>query len=239
MVPPLYTVNNPPRSNRRRKADSLDIERLLYFGPWVHHILLHIRPVEEIAQILTACPNVHDLALWIIRGNGAHLLPILARLPLRRLSFDPSSFFCSSAEAPDCIVPLTQAPFDALTHLEVINVSGGWNLWHELALLPRLTHLALEGSQIEEALIERALAECAALEVLVLPYADDLHAAGDELQMAEMQKDPRVVVLLYSNTGGCLDEWEIGAGGGEDFWITAEERVRNARLGGPAADIND
>ncbi len=227
VVPPLYTDS--------LIRGSLDIARLQYFGPWVHHILLQHRPVDEIAQVLTACPNVHDLALWIVRGNGASLVPILARLPLRRLSFDIRPLFYSITEALDGVVPLGQAPFDALTHLEVINVSGGWNLWHELALLPRLTHLAIEGSRIENGVevMERALTECAALEVLVLRYADDLAHTPDDLQIAERQNDPRYVVMAYSDHSvGCLlDEWEVGARSGEDFWITAE-RVRSARLRG-------
>ncbi len=221
VVPPLY-------ADKQRTL--LDIERLRYFGPWVHHILLQCRPDNEIAQILTACPNVYDLALWIVYGDGAPLVPILARLPLRRLSLDPMSlFYYSSAGAPDDIVPLAQAPFDALTHLEILNISGSWNLWRELALLPRLTHLAFGCGRLKDALVERALAECAALEVLVLPHTDS--QANEYLKIAETQKDPRIVGVIYS-ANGCLDEWEVGARGGGDIWITAEERVRNARLEG-------
>ena len=235
MVPPLYTDSLPRGDEPRdRDAGALDTERLQRFGPWVHHILLQCRPVDEIAQVLTACPNVHNLALWIVRGDGACLVPILARLPLRRLSFDPRSlFYYPSAGAPDGVVPLGQKPFDALTHLQIINACGAWDVWGELALLPRLTHLALEGSAIEEALVERALAECAAVEVLIQRYADD-----DEYPYVEkVQKDSRVVLLYVIEE--CLDEWEVGAGGGEDFWVTAEKRVKNARLAGrTATDID-
>lgn len=224
VVPPLY-IDSLPRDDVPNKARQLDIERLQHFGPWVHHILLQSRPVHEIAQVLTACPNVPDLALWIVHGDGAPLVPLLARLPLRRLSFDPRSFFDSDARAPDGSVPLGQAPFDALTHLEVINVSAAWDQWRQLALLPRLTHLVLGCGTPGEAPVERALAECAALEVLVLPYAGEV-LLGDLANLAEVQKDPRVVLLHFS--GEYLDDWEVGARGGEDFWITAEKRVEKA-----------
>ncbi len=197
----------------------------------MHHILLQYRPDNEIAQILTACPNVYDLALWIVYGDGAPLVPILARLPLRRLSLDPMSlFYYPSTGAPDDIVPLAQAPFDALTHLEILNISDSWNLWRELALLPRLTHLSLECSYIERTFVERVLAECTTLEVLVLHYADE----DEYSDMGEILKDPRVIPLPEVDSE-CLDEWEVGTGGREDFWITAEERVKNARLEGRTA----
>ncbi|KJA15483.1 hypothetical protein HYPSUDRAFT_365767 [Hypholoma sublateritium FD-334 SS-4] len=226
VVPPLY-IDSLPREDVSEKARQLNLERLQRFGPWVHHILLQCRPVHEVAQVLTACPNVHNLALWIIQGAGAPLVPLLARLPLRRLSFDPRSFFALDARAPDGSVPLGQAPFDALTHLEVINVTAAWDQWRQLALLPRLTHLVLGCGMPSDAPVERVLEECAALEVLVLPYTDVDDILLDNPTLAEVQKDPRVVLLNL--TWDPLDEWEVGARGGEDLWVTAEKRVKKAR----------
>ncbi|KAF8965568.1 hypothetical protein BDZ97DRAFT_1918129 [Flammula alnicola] len=219
VIPPLY-AGTGERHTRNTERD-IDIDRLRQFGPWVKHILLQNRTSGEIKQVLEFCPNVHNLALWIIHGSCTHLVPILEKLPLRRFSFDPTYFF--ENYAPDLSIPFDQPLFHNLTHLEIINATSSWSKWRQLALLPKLTHLALAGI-VNQHLIDRVIVECASLEVFVMFYAD-VHFIAGELSLS--QKDPRVVLL--QSVLDHLDHWETGARGEEDFWITAEKRKQEAR----------
>ncbi|KIM45596.1 hypothetical protein M413DRAFT_24768 [Hebeloma cylindrosporum] len=214
VIPPLYT------GEKEGDNDVLDLNRLQQYGRHVKHILLQKRPSQEIGHILNCCPNVHNLALWMIRGSCTHLIPILEGLPLRRLSFDPSYFFQNYAK--DSSVPFDQALFHNITHLEVLNATVAWSKWKQLAHLPRLTHLALVGV-VNQALIDCVLAECRNLELFVTFFMYTDHPGGDILVP---QKDPRVVFL--KKIIGHLDHWEVGARGEEDFWIKGERCKKKA-----------
>ncbi|KAF9483105.1 hypothetical protein BDN70DRAFT_874154 [Pholiota conissans] len=206
-----------------RDSKVLRLERLRQFGPWVNHILLQNRTAHEIKQVLEACPNVSNLALWIIHGSCTPLISTLENLPqLNRLSFDPTSFFVNFT--PDFSVEFDQPMFRNLTHLEIINVSSSWTKWRQLALLPKLTHLAL-ANVADQTFIDRILNECALLEVFVMFYMD-LYTLGDLVSL--VQKDPRVVLLL--SVVDHLAHWEDGARGGTDFWVTAERKVALAKI---------
>ncbi|KAJ3508435.1 hypothetical protein NLJ89_g5756 [Agrocybe chaxingu] len=217
VIPPLY------KSNYRHTVAGCtpDLERIAKFGPHVRHTLLQNRPSEEIGKILQLCPNVQNLAIWIIHGSCSHLVPILEGLrSLRRLSFDPSYFFQDYCD--DWKVPLDLPAFSRLTHLEIINASQHWGKWKKLASMPALTHLALAGL-VDGALVDHILKECQRLELLITFYLD-IPFTG--LQDAS-NKDPRAVQLL--SVTNHLEHWEHGARGGEDFWITAE-KVKRKRI---------
>ncbi|KAF8196574.1 hypothetical protein BJ912DRAFT_923403 [Pholiota molesta] len=238
VIPPLYhdhrrrtpvlqllKLKVPPK-----EESALRLDRLQHFGPWVRHILLQNRPAHEIQQVLDACPHVADLALWIVHGACTPLIGTLERLPaLRRLSFDPTAFFVSvptsggggggGGAADDFSIAFAQPMFRNLTHLEIINVSSSWAKWRQLALLPRLTHLAL-ANVADQHFIDRILQECALLEVVVMFYLD-LYSLGENVSF--VQKDRRVVLLR--SVVDHLEHWEVGARGGVDFWVTAERRV--------------
>ena len=209
----------------------IDFGRLRQYGRHVRYILLQNRPSQEIGGILECCPNVHNLALWIIHGSCAHLIPILEGLPLRRFSFDPSYFFENYAH--DFSVPFDQPLFHNLTHLEIINATSAWSKWKQLACLPKLTHLALAGV-VNQQLINCVLKECRMLELFVMFYLSTHYLEGDVIFP---QKDPRVVFL--KSVIDHLNHWEVGARGEEDFWITGDKCKQKAMKGSRSSSVSD
>lgn len=225
VIPPLYT------GEREGDRDVIDFGRLRQYGRHVRYILLQNRPSQEIGGILECCPNVHNLALWIIHGSCAHLIPILEGLPLRRFSFDPSYFFENYAH--DFSVPFDQPLFHNLTHLEIINATSAWSKWKQLAYLPKLTHLALAGV-VNQQLINCVLKECRTLELFVMFYLSTHYLEGDVIFP---QKDPRVVFL--KSVIDHLNHWEVGARGEEDFWITGDKCKQKAMKGSRSSSVSD
>lgn len=213
----------------------INTNRLAAFGPHVHHILLQNRTSEEIRRVLDYCPNVQSLSLWIIHGQCQEtLLPALEDFARRRvlklLSFDPSQFF----QMFDDVVPIpfAQLAFSGLTHLEIINATSSWVKWAQIADMPHLTHLAMSAWRNRTEFILMVLKECKFLQLIILFETDgfgndttthDVAAAGLE----SWREDQRVVVL--PPVMDHLDDWEIGARGGWDFWAAAE-RAKKDRL---------
>ncbi|KAF9557966.1 hypothetical protein CPC08DRAFT_709998 [Agrocybe pediades] len=226
IVPPLYKDEGGSTITAisMTSATTLDIPRLQKFGPHVWHVILQRRHPEEIEKILECCPNVRNLALWIVGGSCTRLIPLLndKLIHLRRLSLDPSCFF--ENYDVDLSIPLDQPMFHRLTHLEIVNATSSWSKWRQLAFLPHLTHLALAGVASQE-LIDSVLMECEKLEIFVIFYMHRGFLGGD---VALLQKDIRVVLL--QSVADHLDHWERGARGEEDFWIAAEQRKRQALM---------
>src|SRR6188768_3400872 len=69
VIPPIYLKP----AHKKYSADP-DLERIARFGVHVRHILLQNRHSEEIIDILNLCPNVENLALWIVHGESDHKL---------------------------------------------------------------------------------------------------------------------------------------------------------------------
>lgn len=217
--PPLYI---PRPITDDFIGDVLDQPRLQAFGHHVQNVLLQKRSATEIASVLECCPNVHNLALWIIQGTCSHLIPILEKMPLRKFSFDPSYFF--ENYAADLSIPFNQPIFLNLTHLEIINATSSWSKWKQLALLPKLTHLAVAG-MVNQQLIDHVLEGCTALELFIMFYLTMGFLVGE---LTFPQKDDRVVLL--KSVEDHLDHWEKGARGEEDFWITGQIQKERAVL---------
>ncbi|KAF9526879.1 hypothetical protein CPB83DRAFT_837032 [Crepidotus variabilis] len=176
LQPPVHTLMNTHNLG-------LNTDRLTTYGPWVRNILIQNRPSLEIKSILEHCPNVTNLAIWIIHGNCDILLPILTKLAdggngkLRKLSFDPSYFFHDyRSEMP---IPFSLPSFASLTHLEIINATPSWMKWSELAKMPKLTHLGLTGV-VHAPLIKGVLKECLKLEVFVIFDLDVRFVVGQD-----------------------------------------------------------
>ncbi|KAF8149392.1 hypothetical protein B0H34DRAFT_733582 [Crassisporium funariophilum] len=219
VVPPIYCSESDVGSPR-----TLDIPRLKNIGPHVQHILLQKWHVSEIQEILKYCPNVRNLALWIVRGSCLPLLPVLSTLSIRRLSFDPLLFFPSHHEYH---IPFDQPLFWNITHLEIINAPSEWKSWHKIALMPKLSHLALSG-ELNQALLDDILENCTLMELLIV-------ISETEEGMTNEQHDRRVVVLEPS--WDYLDHWELGARGGDDFWIIAAKRAAESKFPASVEDI--
>jgi hypothetical protein len=215
----------------------LNIKRLATFGPHVRHILLQCRSSKEIRQVLDHCPNVQSLSLWGDHGNCRDtLLPALEDLSNRRtlklLSFDPSEFF-EMPRNSDLPIPFAQPAFSSLTHLYIINSTPNWKKWAQIADMPRLTHLLMDGvGTFEPGFILQVLKECKLLELLILFKNQDQDDDDDSAILDDDSKIPtsgeleswkgdhRVVVL--NRVEDNLRIWEIGARGGQDHWVIAE-----------------
>lgn len=229
VIPPLYL---PKLSNDLN--DVLDLPRIQGFGHHVQHVLLQKRSAREVASILKCCPNVWNLALWLIQGTCMPLVPTLEKMPLRVFSFDPSSFFAQ--HSTDHGIPFNQPMFLNITHLKIINSTSLWSKWQQLALLPHLTHLALartphdfETWVSDQKFIARVLEECPNLQLLIVFLNDTGYVSPSGIPFNSTE-DSRVVVL--ESVKNLLDQWEEGARSGEpeDFWrIAQNQQERNIR----------
>ncbi|KAJ7136408.1 hypothetical protein C8R43DRAFT_1132557 [Mycena crocata] len=90
----------------------------------VRHVFMTGFPAEVATSILSACAGVEDIQTFDNETLAA-LLPLIARLPLRRL-------FCYLG------VPFGGILFDLVSH----GTKAETQLWMKLALLPKLTHIA-------------------------------------------------------------------------------------------------
>jgi hypothetical protein len=175
---------------------------------------------DEAITLLRLCENVINLVLL---GDvvGPILLPILARMPLRRLSIDLEELF-GRPQAVNFHHPL----FLSLTHLDIFGTLVP-SVYTHLVALPALTHLCLNG-HIKWDIFRFCLSECKSLVVLVnfWPMSRELEAYGF-CAYAPLE-DARFVVGCPEHYGW---SWEAGAHGWADFWIEAENFVARKRGG--------
>ncbi|KAF8185929.1 hypothetical protein K438DRAFT_1836517 [Mycena galopus ATCC 62051] len=147
--------------------------------------------------------------------------PCPSGMPLRRLSTELKLLFYPIG------VAFTHSLFSHITHLELLDPIEGekWEQWQGLALIPNLTHLAFF-MEVFVPLIQGALAACSALRVLVCLYI--IHPPEVSEGFASLAQDPRFVILRAPNF---VEDWEIGARGGEDFWVRAERLIAQRNSG--------
>ncbi|TFK74248.1 hypothetical protein BDN72DRAFT_833579 [Pluteus cervinus] len=141
-------------------------------------------------EILRDCPNITNLAVWC--RTTPDCLDIIKNLPLKRLS---ANFHALTPPPPPPLIthligpqvglglgfgfggaptfsvetyttPYPFSHFQTLTHLELTNFCGEWELCSELSMVPGLTHLAFN-YQVPLDVLNGALDECRVLEVLV------------------------------------------------------------------------
>lgn len=211
------------------------MRRIRAFGQHVQHVLLFWDGTpERIYDILKCCPNIFDLELRSARSPGscAHLVPFLEKLPLRNLHFEPTAFFpdLNSSLVDASNLPQRHTIFRHLTHLKMgVRGTSWWTQWKRLVHLPKLTHLALTGIDKEEA-VERALEEWRHLELLVLTIVEFGSPGDPIMEFVQSLDKSRIVVihLPFPRVLQTLDEWEIGARGGDDWWTTAQRQKEGA-----------
>ncbi|KAF8201871.1 hypothetical protein K438DRAFT_590992 [Mycena galopus ATCC 62051] len=166
----------------------------------------------DVGHVLASCSAVQNLAL--LCGVEPDHLPLLSAIPLRRLSISLKDLF-----------PTDIAFFHShLTHLELwdqLEDDATWAQWKGLTLIPNLTHLAflLERSV---AIFEGALAACPRLQVLVY-----LHWGGT-VGLEQLAHDIRFVCIRAPNF---IADWQIGASGGDDFWVRAKKFIAQRNSG--------
>ncbi|KAJ7255628.1 hypothetical protein C8J57DRAFT_598331 [Mycena rebaudengoi] len=156
--------------------------------------------------------------LALIRSDPS-MLPGLEKMQLRHLLIDLRQLF-----GPSSAISPARPPFNALTHLTLLN--GDARL--KFAELPALTHLCVGGAR-DLASLSSTLVNCATLHVLVnLFWA---HWAVELFKEAhDSINDPRFVIMSFT-FDDYIGDWMLGANGGNDFWIRAEKFVAKRQRG--------
>ncbi|TFK65814.1 hypothetical protein BDN72DRAFT_179087 [Pluteus cervinus] len=196
-------------------------------GRYIRHMLFGMS-IPTIEECISLCPAIQNLAVWVnwAKTDISKLLPILNRLPLRRLSIDldhlltlkSNSFTPTDAQAP---------LFVNLTHLDLVNECAKWEELEGVAHLPNLTHLALPETATRDhtGAVRGALTHCKELKVLIVLYMGFAESVTslvfDQRETQNISDDPRLVGISCS----FLADWEAGALGRDDMWIKAEQAI--------------
>lgn len=164
------------------------------------------------------CPNIENLALWLVDGSTAPLVPVLKKLPvLRNLSLDTMDFIFLHGNPDHSSRPLALD----VTHLDLVNFCMYvWTKLEQIASLPKLTHLALTGWP-DASFVQDLLRECPKLELLVVIY---VQVDDDELVPRVMEtkiEDKRLVETRSTKEHG--EYWNRGSLWGKDFWKIFED----------------
>ncbi|KAJ7123276.1 hypothetical protein C8R43DRAFT_1241164 [Mycena crocata] len=153
------------------------------------------------------------------------LLPVLDALPLRRLSACLRRFFHNSGPKIDFSYPL----FSQITHLDILDWDDHWPFYSDIAKMPALTHVSLSYHQsIPRDICRGVLGHCKKLKVLVIVPSSRriLKSFSREPRIADLLTDPRFVLVLVTDD---LENWEISARGGDDYWAIADTIVEKQR----------
>ncbi|KAJ7748367.1 hypothetical protein B0H16DRAFT_1692153 [Mycena metata] len=210
----------------RRTPD--EFASMVFSSPSV--ITQHIRDlwintsVESIRlrQLIAACSRIETL--WISNNLVPGILPVLAQMPLQRLSIHLGRLF--GALKIDFGHPI----FSRLTHLNVLDCSSptpeAWEeSWTGLFELPCLTHLAFQDI-FSGPIVRDILAQSRNLRLLILKSYDDTFRHGEIMPFAT--DDVRCVVMVVKNS---LKDWEAGVVDRADYWTKAEEFSKKRRTG--------
>ncbi|KAF7334937.1 hypothetical protein MVEN_02243400 [Mycena venus] len=193
-----------------------------------NHVEEHIaHSADTLFPILEAKPFArHSVNPWT---ELPHLFSIIQDLPLKHM-YCAFEFLFGSPRAIDFTHPL----FSQITHLEIFDhphtLDPSNSVWHNLATIPFLTHLAFEDPFFVYICLT-LLSTCHSLRVLVVRGGPQWNRLGnlsiaghrDEQQLA---KDPRFVMM-----GWGIRDWQLGAHGGTDYWSQAEDWVAKRRSG--------
>ncbi|KAJ7916983.1 hypothetical protein B0H13DRAFT_1996073, partial [Mycena leptocephala] len=203
-----------------------------FFPDNVRHIQLVGVPIVEILKALAACNATINLALFdvsCVKGDAA-LLDLLGAFSLQRLSVRHLYWLNPNSPKWDFAHPLSQ-----ITHLDLPGNHGEqWADWSLLASIPRLTHLSFSEDFLPTSsrfqIFDTILEHCKSLQVLaiVFSYLAMLKFIVPTLRLQPSSLDPRVVLVVVADRQA---EWETGARGGDDYWITAERLVEKHRAG--------
>jgi hypothetical protein len=199
-----------------------------FFHDHVRHVCFLESHMDFIQTLLSKCTGTVDLLLHDVQGRQArpYLRPLLTTLRLQRLSADMRLLF----PGPGLVKKKFSLPlFSELTHLDIHDWGlGGWDVWSDLAELPRLTHLSVHDGLFPSPLIMAALLGCSSLEALVNVCSNrsSLHEIISSRE--ELATDPRFMMLVVADA---VEDWERGARGGEDYWAVADAFIKDRRAG--------
>ncbi|KAK7042208.1 hypothetical protein R3P38DRAFT_2889145 [Favolaschia claudopus] len=171
--------------------------------------------VDDVHLILASCSAVENL---VVVPSHTTYLPFLAAMPLRRLYISLIETF-----PPARAIDFTHSLFSYLTHLLLSDrlEDTQWEDWQGLVLIPNLTHLAF---LVERSLpiFQGALTGCPKLRVLVSLYWQFHTSSVPEHGLEPLGQDTRFVCMPAPRFS---HDWQVGARGGEDFWVRAEDFV--------------
>jgi len=169
--------------------------------------------------LLSSCPNIVVLASWTIPIRP--LLPVVDKLPLRRLSANFDDFTYED---------FLMEPFVNVTHLEVLSFVG--NTWDRdfeaLIHLPNLTRLSIVEHAIKVEVIPQLFHHCYPLRMLIITLDHTLRFQEDDAEENDAEEklseinDNRLVLLESPPFLGLVHDWEKGAHGGIDCWAFGE-----------------
>jgi hypothetical protein len=147
---------------------------------------------------------------------------ILGGLQARRLTIGIEQLFLGRT------IDLQHPAFASVTHLDLLDdADTTQEISVQLSLLLALTHLRLVGGIAPRVLVV-TLSDCRSLRVLINRWHGTDRAEAKIMADNPPAADPRFVVLLWSDY---LADWELGARGGDDFWVQAEEFIAKKRRG--------
>ncbi|KAJ7059555.1 hypothetical protein C8F01DRAFT_1295495 [Mycena amicta] len=198
-------------------------------GPWtsagsvhVRHLVLsaHSHEVTSMqGDVLQVCTGVTHLLLGSSIFGEARRQAFVKLRNLRRLMcYTRGVFRASTIAAQDAVLPV----FAHLTHLELMDAIANDDVVDFCAVLPSLTHLAVNGTAWP--MLQKLLGVRKRLRTLI-SLALDLHGArAIAAAVPQGFTDTRLVFHVY-------DRWDEGALEGDNYWSAAEEFLEDKRNG--------
>ncbi|KAJ7182990.1 hypothetical protein C8R43DRAFT_1116602 [Mycena crocata] len=190
--------------------------------------------------ILCACSSVDNL--WLTsHSETSSLLSRIIPLPLKHLH-------CFLGRIIGVHIDFTHSLFAQIMHLQIFDTvlptsqAALWSGPAGLAAIPHLSHLAFDEWYL--ILWITVLRTCMYLHVLIAlagpprlsTRPGSLHLSACQRfnlddthpHVRELAEDPRFVLMSCPDF---LEDWQMGAQGGTDYWTRAEDFVAKRRLG--------
>ncbi|KAJ7635748.1 hypothetical protein DFH06DRAFT_661564 [Mycena polygramma] len=190
----------------------------------VHHLFIDSSSElsrQEARDLLRLCAKVTNFAV-IGDFSESGLLPILAEMQIERLSTCLHDLFGSPSD-----VDLAHPLFLSITHLDIFANLAEPYMYAQLATLPSLTHVCLNGD-VGWDIFRTLLSDCKMLVLLVDLWQPHSDPRAEAFAAEAPFQDDRFVVGVYNKY---WVDWEAGAEGREDFWAKAEAFVARKRSG--------
>ncbi|TFK71471.1 hypothetical protein BDN72DRAFT_958035 [Pluteus cervinus] len=236
LIPQIYKVAifYDSRSEDRPTFSS---RALIRHGEHVRHILFYTGSsalVHQPEECLAWCPNLLNVALWIVPSDlyDSNLVNQLLRVRLTHLSFDFSCFRVAFERNPEILLPIS---FPSVTHLELVNTQSFVSPQELDEYFPAVTHLALNAAVDLLASITNDILELWTDRIRVLiwyvgvSYQQQAPSVLSKSDYPDSSSDPRHVVIEYGR--GFVGTWYEGANGRLGIWKLAEEAIADELTG--------
>ncbi|TFK60269.1 hypothetical protein BDN72DRAFT_965772 [Pluteus cervinus] len=211
---------------------------------WLETNGRHVRGVlvwgfEDPLSLFELCPHITEFSVWWT--DLVELLPVISKLPIRKITSDFSSLFGTS------YLHVEQGRsqlFQNVTHLEVIDAQQSWLYIQGLTELPQLTHFAFpeaeyvrsvrdQHNEDTSAIVHDILRSCPRLKVLVM-FVQGVSSDSDEHSPEEEEPveaevpfrcdEPRMIAI--ESTIPRWEDWVKGRFSYRNAWEVAEKVVQ-------------